>query len=77
MEEITVAGVISEDLNEYKLTTDDGTEYKLSAILPWEALPADFGSSGFAARLGERVRISGVTDGNTIWRADFVEETSE
>ncbi len=73
MEDITVVGIISENLNEYVLTTDDGVEYKLSAILPWEAVPADFGSSGFAARLGERVTISGVTDGNTIWRADFVE----
>ncbi|MHA2601261.1 MAG: hypothetical protein AM324_003915 [Candidatus Thorarchaeota archaeon SMTZ1-83] len=77
MEEITVTGVISEDLNEYRLTTDDGTEYKLSAILPWEAVPADFGSSGFAARLGERVTISGITDGDTIWRADFAGETTE
>ena len=73
MEDITVVGIISENLNEYVLTTDDGVEYKLSAILPWEAVPADFGSSGFAARLGERVTISGVTDGNTIWRADFVD----
>ena len=77
MDDITVSGIISESLNEYLLTTDDGTEYKLSAILPWEAVPADFGSSGFAARLGERVTISGVTDGDTIWRADFVEETPE
>ena len=77
MEDITVSGTISENLNEYVLTTDDGIEYKLSAILPWEAVPADFASGRFALKLGEQVTISGVTDGNTIWRADFVEETPE
>jgi hypothetical protein len=77
LEDITVSGRIAEYLNEYVLTTDGGTEYKLSAILPWEAVPADFGSGRFAVKLGERVTISGVTDGTTIWRADFVEETPE
>ncbi|MFX1602778.1 MAG: hypothetical protein ACFFCK_04780 [Promethearchaeota archaeon] len=77
MEEITVSGVISEGPNEYLLTTDDGIEYRLSAILPWEAVPADFASGRFATKLGERVTVSGVADGNTIWRADFTEETPE
>lgn len=77
MEEITVSGRVSEALNEYTLTTDDGIEYKLSAILPWEAVPADFDSGRFAVRLGERVTISGVIDGDTIWRAVLVEETPE
>ncbi|MHA2379048.1 MAG: hypothetical protein ACXADO_01185 [Candidatus Thorarchaeota archaeon] len=77
MEEITVSGIISENLDEYVLTTDDGTEYKLSAIMPWEAVPPDFDSGKFAVNLGEHVTISGVADGSTIWRADFVEETPE
>lgn len=72
-----MSGIISEDLDEYVLTTEGGAVYKLSAIMPWEAVPPDFDSGRFAAKLGERVTISGVTDGNTIWRADLVEETPE
>ncbi len=51
---------------------DNGTEYKLSAIMPWEAVSPDFDSGKFAAVLGKRVTVSGVTDGTTIWGADVV-----
>jgi hypothetical protein len=56
----------------YMVTMDNGTEYKLSAIMPWAAVSPDFDSGKFAAVLGKRVTVSGVTDGTTIWGADVV-----
>ena len=69
MKEISVTGLVSNILDQYVITTDDGTEYKLSAILPWEAVAADFGSGDFALHLGKRMTAIGTTDGYTIWRA--------
>ena len=56
-------------LEQYIITTDDGTEYKLSAILPWEAVSPDFGSGDFALHLGKRMTATGSTDGETFWGA--------
>ena len=68
MKEISVTGIVSKILDQYVITTDDGTEYKLSAIMPWEAVPPDFGSGNFALHLGKRMTATGTTDGHTIWR---------
>ena len=69
MKEISVTGIVSKILDQYVITTDDGTEYRLSVILPWEAVAADFGSGDFALHLGKRMTATGSVDGNTIWRA--------
>jgi hypothetical protein len=69
MKEISVTGLVSKILDQYVITTDDGIEYKLSAIMPWEAVPPDFGSGDFALHLGKRMTATGSTDGHTIWRA--------
>lgn len=69
MKEISVTGLVSRILDQYVITTDDGTEYKLSAIMPWEAVAADFGSEEYTAHLGKRMIAIGTTDGYTIWRA--------
>ncbi len=69
MKEVSVTGIVSQILDQYVITTDDGTEYKLSAIMPWEAVAADFGSGEFAIHLGKKMTATGITDGNTIWRA--------
>jgi len=73
MEEISVTGIISRILNDYVITPDDGIEYKLSAIMPWEAVAPDFGSGIFALHLGKRMKASGFIDDNTIWRATLSE----
>ena len=73
MKEITVTGLVSKVLNEYIITTDDGTEFKLSAIMPWEAVSPDFGSGDFALHLGKRMTASGSIDGQTIWGATLSE----
>ena len=75
LKEITVTGLMSKILDYYMVTKDDGTEYKLSAIMPWEAVSPDFDSGKFAVVLGKRVSVSGMTDGNTIWGAEIVKET--
>jgi len=72
LKEITVTGLMSKIRDYYMVTMDNGTEYKLSAIMPWEAVSPDFDSGKFAAVLGKRVTVSGVTDGTTIWGADVV-----
>ncbi len=69
LKEISVIGIISKIFNEYVVTADDGKEYKLSAIMPYEAVSPDFDSGRFAIELGKRVAVSGVTDGDTIWKA--------
>ena len=75
LKEITVTGLMSKIFDSYTVTMDDGTEYKLSAIMPWEAVSPDFDSGKFAVVLGKRVSVSGLTDGNTIWGAEIIEET--
>ena len=74
LKEISVKGIISKIFDYYMVTMDDGTEYKLSAIKPWEAVSPDFDSGKFAIVLGKRVTITGLSDGGTIWGADVVEE---
>jgi hypothetical protein len=48
MKDVTVTGLISKIMNRYVITSDDGTQYELSAIHPWEAVSPDFGSGIFA-----------------------------
>lgn len=74
--EISVTGIISKIFNQYVVTTDDGTEYNLSAIMPYEAVSPDFDSGKFAQELGKRVIVVGLIDGDTIWKADIVETIS-
>ena len=73
MEEISVTGIISQILDQTVITTDDGTEFKLSAIMPWEAVAPEFGSGDFALHLGKRMMASGSSDGQTIWGASLTE----
>jgi len=75
LKEITVTGLMSKIFDSYTVTMDDGTEYKLSAIMPWEAVSPDFDSGKFATVLGKRVSVSGMTDGDTIWGAKIINET--
>jgi hypothetical protein len=77
LKEISVTGLVSKIFNEYVVTTDDGTEYKLSAIMPYEAVSPDFDSGKFAIELGKRVVVSGVTDGETIWKASIAHTDSD
>ncbi|NHJ14118.1 MAG: hypothetical protein EAX95_10610 [Candidatus Thorarchaeota archaeon] len=74
LNDITVSGIVSRIYGQYVITADDGTEYRLSAIMPYEAMSTDFDSGRFALVLGKRVTASGVTDGATIWRAHIVDE---
>lgn len=73
LKEITVTGLMSKIFDYYIVTKDDGTEYKLSAIKPWEAVSPDFDSGRFAVVLGKRVTVTGMSDGDTIWNAEVVE----
>ncbi|MFW9962444.1 MAG: hypothetical protein ACFFCX_02710 [Candidatus Sifarchaeia archaeon] len=73
MNEVSIIGIVSRILDQYVITTDDGTEYKLSAIMPWEAVAADFGTGDFDLHLGKRMTATGISDGHTIWRATLSE----
>lgn len=73
MEDIEVVGLVTKPGGEYAIVTDDGHEYRLSAILPWAAVSADYGTDQFERCLGKRMMASGVTDGGTIWNADLSE----
>jgi hypothetical protein len=74
MKDLSVTGLISRIMNRYVITADDGTQYELSAISPWEAVSVDYGSGVFAANLGKRMTASGLTDGHTIWKASLQSE---
>ena len=69
MKLISIVGLISKILGNYVITTDDGTEYELSAIMPWESVSADHGTHEYTKNLGKHMRATGLTDGHTIWRA--------
>ncbi|MHA1665762.1 MAG: hypothetical protein ACTSW7_00105 [Candidatus Thorarchaeota archaeon] len=73
LKEIIVTGLVSRILDKYVITTDDGTEYELSAIMPWEAVSPDFGFGDYALHLGKRMVASGSTDGHAIWKATLTE----
>lgn len=74
MKDVSVTGLISRIMNHYVITADDGTQYELSAIFPWEAVSADYGSGIFAENLGKRMTAAGLTDGHTIWKASLQSE---
>jgi len=74
LEEITVVGLISKIMDRYVVTTDDGTQYTLSAIMPYESVSPDYNSASFAEHLGLRAKVSGLCDGSTIWRAYLTEK---
>lgn len=71
LKEISIVGMIAKVQNRYVVTTEDGKEYELSAILPWEAVSADYGTGAFAAFLGKKMRVTGQTDGSTIYGAQL------
>ena len=71
LEQITVIGLISKIMDRYVVTTEDGTEYELSAILPWEAVSPDVGSGAFALHLGKKMQVTGQSDGSTIYGAQL------
>ena len=73
MDEIAVLGVIKKTSTNYVIVTDDGKEYRLSAILPWEAISPDYNTYEFELNLGKRISVSGVTNGHTIYRASLSE----
>lgn len=71
MDDIEVVGLISKVLNRYVVIMRDGTQYELSAIMPWEAVSPDFDSGQFAQNLGQEMVVTGSTDGSTIWGAQL------
>ncbi|MHA2261589.1 MAG: hypothetical protein ACXAEN_04275 [Candidatus Thorarchaeota archaeon] len=71
LKDITVAGLISKVLDRYVVTTDDGIEYELSAIMPWEAVAPAHGTHVFAQNLGKKMKVSGQADGYTIYGASL------
>lgn len=77
LKDISVTGIITKIHDAYVITTDGGIQYKLSAIMPYEAVSPDFDSGRFALGLGRRVTIVGVTDGDTIWGASIMNEESD
>jgi len=74
--EIEIIGLISKVLDQYIITTDNGTEYSLSAISPWESVSPDYNSGQYADHLGHRMIASGKTDGSTIWGASLASTKS-
>jgi hypothetical protein len=71
LKEIQVEGVVSQKGNQYTITTDDGIQYNLSAIMPWEAVAPGYRIEGFTLHAGRRVIATGMTDGCTIWKAQL------
>jgi hypothetical protein len=69
LKEIHVEGIISRTREQYAITTDDGINYELSSILPWESIAPDYGTGVFAQCVGKRANVIGLTDGHTIWKA--------
>ena len=77
MDEITVTGSISKQRSNYVISTDTGEDYYLSAILPWEAVSADYGTHEYESHIGHQVTVVGLTDGHTIYGARLVKPASD
>ena len=73
LKEIEVEGIVSQLGSQYFLTTDDGDQYELSAILPWESVAPDYRTGIYAQYIGKRVIATGLTKGHTIWNAHLIE----
>ncbi|MHA1575787.1 MAG: hypothetical protein ACTSU3_00360 [Candidatus Thorarchaeota archaeon] len=69
MKEIEVTGLVSKISGKYVITVDDGIEYELSSIKPWESTSPDINSAQYAENIGRRMIASGFSDGGTIWSA--------
>ena len=69
LKEIQVTGLVSKIFGKYVITADDGVEYELSNIKPWESTSPDFNSGQFAENVGRRMIARGFSDGGTIWSA--------
>ncbi|NHI84045.1 MAG: hypothetical protein EAX81_07065 [Candidatus Thorarchaeota archaeon] len=57
LKNICAVGVISKIPDEYVITTEDGTRYRLSAIMPYEAVSPDFDRGGLLRHLAEEQRL--------------------
>ncbi len=73
IEEKYVIGVVKEIMNKFILVTDDGKEYKLYAINPWEAVSVDFNSSRFVPFVGKTVKATGRIQDSEIWAAHLTD----
>jgi hypothetical protein len=69
MQDVELIGILSEKLNKYILTTDDGTEYTIYAINPWESVPPEFDTAKFNKFVGKKVKVFGRASGTEIWNA--------
>ncbi|NHJ84180.1 MAG: hypothetical protein FK734_01875 [Asgard group archaeon] len=67
MENVELTGTLSQRMNKYILTTDDGTEYILFSISPWEAVSPDFDTAKFAQFIGKKVKVYGRATGTEVW----------
>lgn len=73
MKDVTIVGIVEERPDGFVVKTEIGTEFKLYAIRPMEAVSPDFDIGKFAAFVGKRVRASGPCDGNLIYSATVEE----
>ena len=73
MKNITIVGILEERPNGFIVKTELGTEFKLYAIRPMEAVSPDFDIGKYAAFVGKKVRASGMCDGNEIYSATVEE----
>ena len=73
LKEIRVEGIVSQLGGQYIITTDDGTQYKLSAILTWGSVAQDYGTGVFVKYIGKQAVAIGLTEGHTIWKAQLLD----
>lgn len=73
MKDITIVGTVEERQDGFVVKTEIGTEFKLFAIRPMEAVSPDFDIGKFAPFVGKKVRASGPCDGNSIYSATLEE----
>ncbi|MBN1330853.1 MAG: hypothetical protein JXA54_15375 [Candidatus Heimdallarchaeota archaeon] len=72
-EEKFVIGVVKEIMNKFVLVSDEGHEYKLYAINPWEAVSTDFNSNKFVPFIGKKVKATGRINNSEIWAANLID----
>jgi len=72
-EEKIIIGIVKEKMGKYIVEAEDGTEYTLFAIKPWESVSPDHNTGKFAAFIDKKVQASGSFSGTEIWAASLIE----
>ena len=73
MEEQELIGILTKRVNKFIVITEEGKEYRIYAINPWQAVSIDYDTGKYNDLIGKKVRVFGRFLGTEIWKATIEE----